>query len=117
MVSETDLRYPIGKVIDQPFADKTSFDEDALAAHLLHIKMLPLLLENAVLNLDQEQLQTPYRPGGWTIHEVVHLVAESQMNEMTSLKFGLTKENPAIKPYNEAAWAELADSKNLPINI
>ena len=117
MQTETDLRYPIGKMNEQPFAEKTSYDEDAKTAHLVHIKMLPLLLENAVINLDHQQLHTPYRPGGWTIQQVVHHVADSHMNAITRFKLGLTEENPEIKPYNEAAWAELPDTLNVPINM
>jgi hypothetical protein len=117
MAEEPDLRYPIGKAKDQPFADKITFDEDAKAAHLVHIKLLPQLLEYAVLNLDEEQLATPYRPGGWTIQQVVHHVADSHMNAYIRFKLGLTENEPTIKPYEEAAWAELADTKNCPINI
>jgi hypothetical protein len=117
MPEDLDLKYPIGKVKDQPFADKTSYDEDARAAHLVHIKLLPQLIEAAVLNLDAGQLQTAYRPGGWTIQQVVHHVADSHMNAYMRFKLGLTEENPTIKPYNEAAWAELSDTKNCPINI
>ena len=117
MTEAIDLRYPIGKVSDQPFADKTSFDEDAKAAHLLHIKMLPQLLENALINLDQAQLETPYRPDGWTVQQLVHHIADSHMNAFIRFKLGLTEETPTIKTYNEAAWAELSDTKNIPVNI
>ena len=117
MIEELDLRYPIGKAKDQPFAGKTSSDEDARATHLLNIQFLPQSLENAVLNLDEAQLQTPYRPGGWTVQQVVHHVADSHMNAYMRFKLGLTEDNPAIKPYMEAAWAELPDTKNCPINI
>lgn len=114
---QTDLRYPIGKVKDQPFNEKESFDEDAKSFYLSDIEMLPSLLEHAVINLDEHQLQTPYRPDGWTIQQVVHHVADSHMNAFIRLKLGLTEDNPTIKPYDEAAWANLSDTKNLPINI
>jgi len=117
MIEEPDLRYPIGKVKDQPYADKIIYDEDAKAVHLLHIKMLPQLLENAVLNLDRDQLYTPYRPGGWTVQQVVHHVADSHVNAYIRFKLGLTEDTPTIKPYDEGAWAELKDTINLPINI
>src|SRR4051812_31884998 len=117
MTEDIDLRYPIGRIKDQPFADRTSFDEDAKATRLLHVKMLPTLIENAVTNLDEKQLQTPYRPGGWTVHQVVHHVADSHMNAFIRFKLALTEDNPTIKPYLEAAWAELADTTQVPINM
>jgi uncharacterized damage-inducible protein DinB len=117
MLEDLDPRYPIGKVEDQPFADKKEYDEDAKAAHMLHIKMLPQLLEFAVENLDADQLHTPYREGGWTVHQLVHHLADSHMNAVIRFKLGLTEENPTLKPYDEAAWATLSDTENLPVNI
>ncbi len=106
-----DLRYPIGKYIVQPFSDKLWQE------WVMDIKNLPQHLENAVLNLDEVQLDTPYREGGWTVKQLVHHVADSHMNAYIRFKLGLTEDNPTIKPYDEAAWAEMADTKNLPINI
>ena len=74
-------------------------------------------MEEAVLNLDEVQLNTPYRPDGWTVKQLVHHVADSHMNAYIRFKLGLTENNPTIKPYDEAAWAELSDTKNIPINI
>jgi len=108
---EQDLRYPIGKYIAQPFTDKQ------LQEWLIDIKNLPQHLENAVLNLDAPQLDTPYREGGWMVKQVVHHVADSHMNAYTRFKLGLTENNPAIKPYDEVAWAEMKDSLEMPINI
>ena len=105
------LQYPIGKYIEQPFSDKQ------LKEWLLDIQTLPMHVEHAVLNLDEHQLQTPYRPGGWTVHQLVHHVADSHMNAYIRFKLGLTEDNPTIKPYEEKLWAEMADTKNLPINI
>ncbi len=116
MESDFTLRYPIGKQEDQPFDDK-EFSEKVKEVLVLDIRFLPTLLENSVQNLDSEQLHTPYRPGGWTIHEVVHHVADSHINAYTRFKLGLTENNPVIKPYDEAAWAGLSDTRNLPINI
>ncbi len=107
----TDLRYPIGKYITQPFSEKQ------LGEWLTDIKHLPLHLENAILNLDDVQLNTAYRDGGWTIKQVVHHVADSHMNAYIRFKLALTENNPTIKPYDEAAWACLADTQNLPVNI
>ena len=81
------------------------------------MQYLPSDLEQAIHNLDEQQLQTPYRDGGWTIHQVVHHVADSHMNAYIRFKLGLTEDNPAIKPYDEGAWAQLNDVKNLPVNI
>ena len=107
----TDLKYPIGKYIVQPFSEKL------LAEWLTDIKNLPQHLENAILNLDETQLNTPYREGGWIVKQLIHHVADSHMNAYIRFKLGLTEVNPTIKPYDEAAWAEMADTKNLPINI
>lgn len=106
-----ELRYPIGKYVEQPYSDKQ------LQEWLLDIMTLPNRLEYAVLNLDEAQLQTPYRPGGWTVHQVVHHVADSHVNAYTRFKLGLTEDNPTIKPYDEEAWAKLSDTTNLPVNI
>jgi uncharacterized damage-inducible protein DinB len=116
MESDYSLRYPIGKLKDQPLADKM-YSKIVKEAHIRDIKFLPTLLENAVQNLDAAQLHTPYRAGGWTIHQVVHHIPDSHMNSYIRFKLALTEDNPVIKPYDEAAWAELSDTKNLPINI
>jgi hypothetical protein len=105
------LRYPIGKYAPQPFSDKQ------LEEWIIDIKYLPDHLENSVLNLDEHQLETPYRPDGWTVKQLVHHVADSHMNAYIRFKLGLTEDTPVIKPYDEAAWANLSDTKNLPVNI
>jgi hypothetical protein len=107
----TDIRYPIGQYIPQEFS------EEKKEEWLGDIKFLPQLLENALTNLDEQQLQTPYRPGGWTIHQVVHHIADSHMNAYCRFKLGYTENNPTIKPYEEKLWASTADVQNLPVNI
>jgi uncharacterized damage-inducible protein DinB len=110
------LRYPIGKPGDSGEVSKVY--SEALKRQLLNdIKMLPSMLEFAIKDLDAAQLHTPYRPSGWTIHQVIHHIADSHMNAYIRFKLGLTEDNPTIKTYEEAAWAELPDTKNLPINI
>jgi uncharacterized damage-inducible protein DinB len=109
--TSTDPRYPIGKYEPRPFS------EHQLQEWLNDIRFLPMILENAVLNLDEAQMEVPYREGGWTIKQLVHHVADSHMNAIIRFKLGITEENPTIKPYDEAAWAELNDVKELPINI
>jgi uncharacterized damage-inducible protein DinB len=107
----TDPRYPIGKYEQQPFSI------DKKVEWLADLKFLPQQLEDAILNLDEAQLKTPYRDGGWTIHQLVHHVADSHMNAYCRFKLALTEENPTIKPYNQELWAEMNDVKKLPINI
>lgn len=106
-----EMRYPIGRYEPHPFSEKQ------LQEWLIDIKNLPQHLENAVLNLDQAQLDTPYRDGGWTVQQVVHHVADSHINAFIRFKLGLTEDNPTIKPYDEQKWAEMSDTKNLPINL
>lgn len=111
MQIETDPRYPIGKYIPQDFSE--ALKEQRLA----DIKFLPNAIENAVHNLDEQQLQTPYREGGWTVHQLVHHVADSHINAYIRFKFGYTEDNFTIKPYEENDWVKLADVQNLPINV
>jgi hypothetical protein len=117
MLWEIDLRYPIGKAEDQPFADKKMYDENIKEVHLNDIQYCPGLLEAAVLNLDEHQLNTSYRDKGWTLKQVVHHVADSHINAYVRFKLALTETNPVIKPYDEAAWANLSDTQDVPINI
>jgi hypothetical protein len=107
----TDLRYPIGKYEAKPFSE-TQRDE-----WLADIKFLPQLLENALVNLDESQLQTPYREGGWTVQQLVHHIADSHMNGYIRCKLSLTEENPSLKTYEEKVWATLKDVANVPVNI
>lgn len=106
-----DIRYPIGKYIVQPFSN---MQKDAW---LLDIKFLPSELELAIQNLDETQLQTPYRKDGWTVHELVHHIADSHLNAYIRFRLGLTEDNPSIKPYDQDAWVKLNDVKTLPINV
>ncbi|MGV3762672.1 YfiT family bacillithiol transferase [Parapedobacter sp.] len=79
------------------------------------IGSFPELLSLEVALLTDEQLDTPYREGGWTIRQVVHHCADSHMNAFVRFKLALTEDNPVIKPYHEALWAELHDTKSLPV--
>ena len=106
-----DLRYPIGKYVAQPYSEQLE------TQWLNDIKLLPLQLEQAVLNLDAHQLHTAYREGGWTVQQLVHHIADSHMNAYIRFKLGLTESNPIIKTYDEKAWAEMQDVENLPINV
>ncbi len=113
---EIDLRYPIGKALEQPFG-KDGYNENVKTSYLLAIQQCPVLLENAISNLDEQQLNVPYRDGGWNSRQVIHHVADSHMNAYMRFKHALTENNPTIKTYNEAAWAVLSDTQNLPVNI
>src|SRR5690348_17076757 len=103
-----DLRYPVG-----PFS-AVAETTDVIDGAIHDIESLPATLRAAVNGLTDQQLDTPYRPGGWTVRQLVHHVADSHSNGMTRTKLALTEDNPTIKPYDEAAWAELADTR-LPI--
>jgi hypothetical protein len=109
---ETDLRYPVGKFDwESPISDS---DFPMLIAAIAEV---PGALRAAVAGLTREQLDTPYRPGGWTVKQVVHHVPDSHMNAYVRFKLALTEAEPTIKPYEEAAWAELADSRRVPIEV
>ena len=105
---QQDPRFPIGKF--DPNAAGTR--EDSIQA----IKDLPANLAKAVGGLTDVQIDTPYREGGWTLRQTVHHVADSHINSLCRFKLALTEENPTIRPYYEARWAELADS-SLPVDI
>ena len=107
-----DPRYPIGRFAmpaeAAPARRQQAIDE---------IAATPAKMRAAVKGLCDEHLDTPYREGGWTVRQVVHHVPDSHLNAYVRLKLALTEEKPTIKPYNEAAWAELADSKSMPIEV
>lgn len=104
-------RYPVGE-----FQFEGKFTSDVIKGWIDEIEELPSLLREAVKELSENQLDTPYRAGGWTVRQVIHHLADSHMNAYIRLKLALTEDNPVIKPYNEGKWAELPDS-NLPIAI
>jgi hypothetical protein len=103
---EVDLRYPIGK-----FQRVESLAPEQRREHIDAIAETPARLIAAVSGLNAGQLDTPYRPGGWTVRQVTHHVPDSHMNAYTRFKLALTEDEPTIKPYDEARWAELADAK------
>ena len=106
-----DLRYPVG---NNSFDDPV--DEADYPKLIDIIANAPKILGNAVRGMSDEQLDTPYRDGGWTVRQVVHHLGDSHMNAFCRLKLALTEDAPTIKPYDEAAWAELPDAK-LPIEV
>jgi hypothetical protein len=107
-----DLRYPIGK-----FAYEGPMTPERARECLTAIAETPARLRAAVAGLTDEQLDTPYRPGGWTVRQVVHHVPDSHMNSYMRFRLALTEEQPAIKGYDEAAWAKLPDAQSAPVEI
>jgi len=105
-----DLRFPIGKRVPP-----AAFTPELRASNLKIIDETPGKLRKAVAGLTAAQLDTPYRPGGWTVRQLVHHLADSHMNAYIRTRLTLTEENPPVKPYDEAKWAELAD-KTMPID-
>jgi len=101
-----DPRYPIGK-FSRPETITPAHRKEAIA----EIAALPEKLTAALGRLSEAQLDTPYREGGWTVRQLVHHIADSHLNAITRLKLALTEEKPVIRPYDEKAWAELADTK------
>ena len=112
MTDLSDLRFPIGQ-----FSRPASSMAGIRAAHIQTLHLLPERLKAAVSGLDDRQLDTPYRDGGWTVRQVVHHVADSHANAYIRFKLALTEDWPTIKPYEEAAWAELSDARSLPVGI
>jgi hypothetical protein len=106
-----DLRFPIGKRT-KPAAFTPEWRAKAIAT----ITETPANLRRAVAGLTEAQIDTPYRPGGWTVRQTIHHVADSHMNAVIRVRLALTEVNPPIKPYDESAWAELSDAKSMPID-
>jgi hypothetical protein len=108
----TDLRYPIGK-----FTYDGTLTEDQKQKFLDDIARTPANLRAAVKGLSQQQLDTPYRPDGWTVRQVTHHVPDSHLNAYVRFKLALTEQDPTIKPYAEDRWAQLADTQATPVEV
>lgn len=106
-----DPRYPIGK-----FEMPAQVTPARRLAAIEELAATPAKMRAAVKGLNDSQLDTPYRDGGWTVRQVVHHVPDSHVNALIRLKLALTEDKPTIKPYNETAWAELADAK-MPLEV
>jgi hypothetical protein len=107
-----DLRFPIG----QPEVHQRLTPEQR-APRIQAIAELPARLKEAVAGLTDAQLDTPYRPGGWTVRQLVHHFADSHINAFVRFKLGLTEDAPTVKTYDEKLWAETADAKAPPIAV
>ncbi|HVA95341.1 MAG TPA: bacillithiol transferase BstA [Candidatus Dormibacteraeota bacterium] len=107
-----DLRYPIGK-----YKPRESLTSAERAEAISQIAETPKSLRDAVSGLSQEQLDTPYRPGGWTVRQVVHHLPDSHVNSYVRVKLALTEDEPTIQTYKEGLWADLADSRETPVEV
>jgi len=108
----TDLQFPIGR-----FKLEGAPTDDDIRQAIDDIAKAPASFGAAVEGLSPEQLDTPYRPGGWTVRQVVHHVPDSHLNCYCRFKLALTEDEPTIKPYHEDRWAELVDSRTAPIEV
>jgi hypothetical protein len=106
------LAYPTGK-----FELPLQYDESLIAQWIDRLEVSPKWYDAAIENLDEAQLATPYRPGGWTVTQVIHHVADSHMNGYIRFKWALTENSPVIKPYQEKDWAVLPDVTVVPVNV
>lgn len=106
----TDLRYPVGK-----YERRETLTPSEREAMIANVAETPAWMRKAIAGLTDAQLDTPYREGGWTVRQVVHHVPDSHLNAYTRFKLALTEEHPTIRPYDEAKWAELSDSRDTPI--
>jgi hypothetical protein len=107
-----DLRYPVGEF---RFPDLVSAED--LVLFIRQIARAPADLRRAVAGLTDAQLDTPYRPEGWTVRQLAHHVPDSHINSYTRFRLALTEQEPVIKPYDEKRWAELPDSRTLPVEM
>jgi hypothetical protein len=108
----TELRYPIGK-----FHYEGPLTEDQKQRCLADIEQAPANLRAAIQGLSDQQLDTPYRPEGWTVRQVTHHVPDSHLNAYIRFKLALTEDDPTIKPYAEDRWARLADTQTTPVEV
>ncbi|WP_318311499.1 YfiT family bacillithiol transferase [Flagellimonas crocea] len=106
------LRYPIGH-----FEAPNTIAPEDLRQWIEVLEHLPQRLTDLVSPLSEKQLETPYRPGGWTVRQLVHHIADSHHNSYIRFKWSLTEQNPVIKAYDEKAWAELFDTRTAPIQM
>ena len=107
-----DPRYPTGH-----FVPDSSPTPETRQRHIARISGLPSKMKQAVAGLNEDQLNTPYRDGGWTVRRVVHHVPDSHLNAYIRFKWALTEDNPTIKAYEEGEWAKLKDSETTPVQV
>jgi uncharacterized damage-inducible protein DinB len=112
MSDAIDPRYPIGR-----FVRPDALDDDQRRDVITRLAALPSQLREAVAGMSTEQLDTPYRDGGWTVRQVVHHVPDSHLNAYVRTKLALTEDVPTVKPYEEEAWALLPDTADTPVEV
>ena len=106
------LRYPIGR-----FTPPQNSTPETRSAQIEILRSLPDALQSAISGLGLAQLDTPYREGGWTVRQLIHHIADSHANSFIRFKLALTEDWPTVKPYDEKAWAELSDSRDVPVGV
>jgi hypothetical protein len=106
------LRYPIGR-----FAAQDAYTPEEVKQNIMVISALPSKFINLLAHWDSDRLDTPYRPDGWTVRQLIHHVTDSHINAYTRLRLALTEENPTIRPYEEARWAELPDAQTASVEL
>ncbi|HEY9178274.1 MAG TPA: putative metal-dependent hydrolase [Flavipsychrobacter sp.] len=106
------VKYPIGR-----YEAPARYTQAEINGWISAIEAMPSWLDPCIENLDEAQLEVPYRDGGWNSRQVIHHIADSHMNAYIRLKLALTEDDPAIKPYDENKWAVLADVETVPVNV
>lgn len=106
------LKYPIGK-----FQPNETYSPGEVKTNIQVISAIPSKFVNLLSSWTEQQLDTPYRPEGWTVRQLVHHLADSHINFYTRIRLALTEDNPAVKPYDEKLWAELPDAKSGPVEL
>lgn len=107
-----DLSYPIGR-----FDFQQTVAPESIPALIQDLAAAPAAYRAAVAGLDDAQLDTPYRPGGWTVRQTVHHVGDSHMNSFMRCRLALTESEPTVRPYDQALWAELPDMRTAPVEV
>lgn len=107
-----DLRYPVGK-----FQWEDGVTSEQRQGFIDEIAGTPARLRAALEGLTSEQMETPYRPGGWTVRQVTHHIADSHLNSYIRFRLALTEDEPTIKPYQEDLWANLFDARSAPVEV